>query len=46
VFEAFWQGRLIPSACVDSLPFIEAVRAKRSAQAKDQLPDQAFSRIR
>ena len=23
MFEAFWQGRLIPGARIDSLPFIE-----------------------
>ena len=34
IFEAFWQGRLIPGARIDTLPFIEAVRQKRSAQAK------------
>ena len=32
IFEAFWQGRLIPGARIDSLPFIEAVRQKRNAQ--------------
>lgn len=45
-FEAFWQGRLIPGACVDTLPFIRAVRSKRSAAAKDLLPDDVFGRIR
>lgn len=45
-FETFWQGRLIPGACVDTLPFIRAVRCKRSAAAKDLLPDDVFSRIR
>jgi hypothetical protein len=34
IFEAFWQGRLIPGARIDTLPFIESVRSKRSAQAK------------
>jgi hypothetical protein len=34
IFEAFWQGRLIPGARIDTLPFLEAVRTKRSAQAK------------
>lgn len=45
-FETFWQGRLIPGTCVDTLPFIRAVRCKRSAAAKDLLPDDVFSRIR
>jgi hypothetical protein len=45
-FETFWQGRLIPGACVDTLPFIRGVRCKRSAAAKDLLPDEVFSRIR
>lgn len=45
-FETFWQGRLIPGACVDTLPFIRAVRLKRSAAAKDLLPDDVLSRIR
>lgn len=34
IFEAFWQGRLIPGARIDTLPFVEAVRSKRNAQAK------------
>lgn len=34
IFEAFWQGRLIPGARIDTLPFLEAVRQKRTAQAK------------
>ena len=34
IFEAFWQGRLIPGARIDTLPFVEAVRQKRTAQAK------------
>lgn len=34
IFEAFWQGRLIPGARIDSLPFIESVRQKRNAQTK------------
>ena len=46
IFEAFWQGRLIPGARIDTLPFIEAVRQKRTAQAKDVLPDEAFRRLR
>ncbi len=46
LFEAFWQGRLIPGACVDTLPFVESVRAKRTAATKDKLPDQVFARIR
>lgn len=45
-FEAFWQGRLIPGACVDSLPFIRSVQARRNAAAKDKLPDEVFSRLR
>eukprot|EP00775_Hariotina_reticulata_P002831 gene2831-3124_t len=45
-FEAFWQGRLIPGACVDSLPFIRSIQARRNAAAKDKLPDEVFSRIR
>lgn len=46
VFHAFWQGRLIPGARVDSLPFIEAVRSKRGAQGKDSIPDEVFRRVR
>eukprot|EP00887_Chlorella_sp_A99_P005757 scaffold1.g5757.t1 len=46
IFEAFWQGRLIPGARIDTLPFIEAVRQKRNAQAKDTIPDEAFRRLR
>lgn len=34
IFEAFWQGRLIPGARIDTLPFMEAVRQKRTAQTK------------
>lgn len=34
IFEAFWQGRLIPGARIDTLPFVEAVRQKRTAQTK------------
>lgn len=34
IFEAFWQGRLIPGARIDTLPFVESVRQKRNAQAK------------
>ena len=34
IFEAFWQGRLIPGARIDTLPFVEAVRQKRTAQGK------------
>lgn len=37
IFEAFWQGRLIPGARIDTLPFLEAVRSKRNAQAKASL---------
>ncbi len=40
VFEAFWQGRLIPGARIDTLPFVEAVRSKRSAQVKVRRPGQ------
>ncbi|KAK9820414.1 hypothetical protein WJX72_010046 [[Myrmecia] bisecta] len=46
LFEAFWMGRLIPGARVDSLPFIEAVRSKRNAAGRDALPDEAFLRLR
>jgi hypothetical protein len=46
VFETFWQGRLIPGACVDTLPFIEAIRSKRTAAQKDLLPDEIFGRLR
>ncbi|KAL4443930.1 hypothetical protein ABPG75_011667 [Micractinium tetrahymenae] len=46
IFEAFWQGRLIPGARIDTLPFVEAVRSKRNAQAKDAIPDEAFRRLR
>lgn len=45
-FEAFWQGRLIPGACVDTLPFIRNVRMKRNAATRDLLPDEVFSRVR
>lgn len=41
-----FQGRLIPGASIDTLPFIEAVRQKRTAQAKDMIPDEAFRRLR
>jgi len=34
IFEAFWQGRLIPGARIETLPFMEAVRQKRTAQTK------------
>jgi hypothetical protein len=46
MFEAFWQGRLIPGACVDTLPFMRSVRSKRTAAGKDQMPDEVFSRVR
>lgn len=46
IFETFWQGRLIPGACVDTLPFIEAIRSKRTAAQKDLLPDEIFGRLR
>eukprot|EP00873_Tetraselmis_striata_P024857 jgi/Tetstr1/445121/TSEL_032919.t1 len=39
-------GRLIPATRIESLPFIEATRAKRSAAARDILPDEVFSRLR
>lgn len=42
----FWQGRLIPATRIESLPFIEATRLKRSAAARDILPDEVFSRLR
>ena len=45
-FQAFWQGRLIPGASVDTLAFMEAVRQKRSAAAKDSLPDEVFKRLK
>ena len=31
IFELFWQGRLIPGAHLDSLPFIDETRMGRSA---------------
>ncbi|PNW82785.1 hypothetical protein CHLRE_06g294050v5 [Chlamydomonas reinhardtii] len=48
LFETFWQGRLIPGSGLDSVPFIEAVRAKLrgSASGKDYVPDEVFRRIR
>lgn len=46
IFEAFWQGRLIPGARIESLPFIEAVRQKRNAAGKDAMPDEVFNRLR
>eukprot|EP00884_Botryococcus_braunii_P005311 jgi/Botrbrau1/14781/Bobra.0284s0014.2 len=46
MFEAFWQGRLIPGARIETLPFVEAVRTKRSAAVRDALPDEVFCRIR
>jgi structural maintenance of chromosomes flexible hinge domain-containing protein 1 len=46
IFSAFWQGRLIPSAQVDSLSFLDAIRQKRTAASKDSLPDEVFSRLR
>jgi structural maintenance of chromosomes flexible hinge domain-containing protein 1 len=45
LLEALWQGRLIPGARIESLPFIEAVRCRRSAAARDALPDAVFRRI-
>ena len=27
IFETFWQGRLIPGARIDTLPFIEVCRS-------------------
>ena len=44
--ECFWQGRLIPGARVDTLPFIDAVAARRGGGARDALPDDAFARVR
>ncbi|KAG2443092.1 hypothetical protein HYH02_009506 [Chlamydomonas schloesseri] len=48
LFETFWQGRLIPGSGLDSVPFIEAVRAKLrgSASGKDYVPEEVFRRIR
>lgn len=48
LFETFWQGRLIPGSGLDSLPLVEAVRAKMraSTSGKDYLPDEVFGRIR
>ena len=46
LFKAFWQGRLIPSAHVDTLPFVEAIRQRRTAAGKDALPDEVFNRLR
>lgn len=45
-FETFWQGRLIPAAHVESLPFVDAIRQKRTAASKDSLPDEVFGRFR
>ena len=47
--EAFWQGRLIPGARVESLPFVDAVRARARAAggaARDAVPDEVFGRLR
>jgi hypothetical protein len=46
IFEAFWQGRLIPGACVDTVPVLEAVRARRTAAMRDAVPDAALGRVR
>ncbi|EFJ52379.1 hypothetical protein VOLCADRAFT_86759 [Volvox carteri f. nagariensis] len=48
MFEAFWQGRLIPGSGLESLPFIDALRSKMrgSSSGKDYLPDEVFGRIR
>lgn len=46
IFSAFWQGRLIPSAQVESLPFLDDIRRKRTAASKDSLPDEVFGRLR
>lgn len=46
IFEAFWQGRLIPGARIDTVPFIEEVRRKRNAKMKDLIPDEVFNRLR
>ena len=47
--EAFWQGRLIPGARVESLPFVDAVRARAGragGAARDAVPDEVFGRLR
>jgi hypothetical protein len=46
VLATFWQGRLIPATRIESLPFVEATRTKRTAAARDILPDEVFSRLR
>jgi hypothetical protein len=53
LFEAFWQGRLIPETRVQSVPFVRKVMvsdavgsAKRSGRAQDVLPDECFNRLR
>lgn len=33
MFEAFWQGRLIPGARIDSLPFVEVSRCSLALAA-------------
>lgn len=34
IFECYWQGRLIPGAKLDTLPFLEALRTNRTASGK------------
>lgn len=54
LFEAFWQGRLIPETRVHSVPFVRKVMSgdsggggnKRSAAARNTLPDECFQRLR
>jgi len=47
MFETFWQGRLIPDTMAPALPFIKNVFSKsRSAQDKDELPDEVSRRLR
>lgn len=34
IFECYWQGRLIPGAKLDTLPFLETLRTNRTASGK------------
>ena len=43
MLQAFWQGRLIPGARIESLPFVEAIRNNRSAAVRDSIPAEACS---
>ena len=45
LFEAFWQGRLIPESRVSSLPFIDAIFQRQGTYMKDKIPPEVVNRI-